>query len=488
MKNEKITIIGTGNYGIAIGKRLMKYGFEVMYGSRNPNYDYLKDCFEPESKFNVTSIKNAWLDIDQIVFLAISAEENNYSSFVNEISNFKSEINESQSDKPIILVELSNYNEKVKSKESNAEKLDNLIKTNCKNQTVNIVKAFNLLDAYSMGSLDIEQKGSNETIIPICGDSLQAKEIIALLCNRLNFKANDIGLLKKNALYLERLNHNTFNDWKSPSLISASFVAFNFVWVYVWYYYFPKKPHTLEKYLSESNLLGHLNKVLGFSSLQLLAFVYFGSSIASIYQLSYGTKYKRFPKYLDFILKTRKQFGLWAFLLASAHVLCTIFITNPAYISDWYHKIAIKQTIFEMPKLTIHGEINLITGIISYITMILVALSSINSIANSFNWSEWRFVQTKLGVFCLFMGFMHTISMYLNIFLKRHSNDYSSTLYLLTRVKLMSGYFPAIVLILRFLFAYFPPISKRIENIRKGAVIFKRKVEYKNTMESALLI
>ena len=275
---------------------------------------------------------------------------------------------------------------------------------------------------------------------------------------------------------MERINNNTFTDWKSPSLISASFVAFNFVWVYIHYYYFPKKPHTLEKYLSESSLLGHLNKVLGFSSLQVLAFVYFGSSIASVYQLVYGTKYKRFPKYLDFILKSRKQFGLWAFLLASAHVLCTIFTTNPGYIADWYRKLAANQTVFEMPKFTINGEVNLITGIISYILMLLVALSSINSIANSLNWSERRFVQTKLGVACLFMGLMHTVSMYLNIFLQRHANN-STTLYLLTRVKLFSGIFPAAVLLIRFIFAYFPPISKRIESIRKGKIIAKKHKE-----------
>ena len=160
-----------------------------------------------------------------------------------------------------------------------------------------------------------------------------------------------------------------------------------------------------------------------------------------------------------------------------------MFTTNPAYVSDWYLKLAINQTISEMPKLTIHGEVNLITGIISYIPMSLVALSSINSIANSLNWSEWRFVQTKLGVFSLCMGLTHTVSMYLNIFLKRHANDYSTPLYFLTRVKLMSGYFPAIVLFSRFLFAYFPPISKRIENIRKGIIFFERKNKLKDIIE-----
>jgi predicted dinucleotide-binding enzyme/DMSO/TMAO reductase YedYZ heme-binding membrane subunit len=471
--NEKITVIGTGNYGIAIGKRLMKYGFSVNYGSRMPNYEYLKECFDPENRFSVDTIGNAWHKTDKIAFLAIPAEENNYNAFVNEISSINKTENESNK-KNKVLIELSNHNEQSNSNESNAERLDSLLKTIDKNETVNVVKGFNLIDAYSMATcLEIEQKGNNEIIIPICGDSAEAKEIVALLCSKLNFKTNDIGLLKKNALYLEKLNNTTFLEWQSPSLISAGFLGFNFVWIYVHYYFFPKKPHTLIKYLYDSSILHHLNKVLGFTSLQMLAFVYFGSSLAAMYQLKYGTKYKRFPKYLDFILKSRKQFGLWAFLFASAHVLCTLFTTNPSYIPDWYQKIELKN-LFQMPKLTIHAEVNLLTGIVSYIPLTLVALSSINSIANSLNWKEWQFVQTKLGIFCLSAGLTHAISMYLKIFFQRHTNNFN-TLYLLTRVKLISCYFPAIVLLTRFMIAYCPPIANRVKTIRNGNQLKKKE-------------
>jgi len=42
---------------------------------------------------------------------------------------------------------------------------------------------------------------------------------------------------------------------------------------------------------------------------------------------------------------------------------------------------------------------------------------------------------------------------------------------LLTRVKLIALYFPLLVLVLRFLFAYFPPLSKRIQMIRDGTIV-----------------
>jgi len=457
--NEKITIIGTGNYGIAIGNRLMNYGYDVIYGSRNPNFDYLKECFNDQNKFTVTTIIDACLKADKFIFLAISAENNNYENFANEINNL--ELN-----KDLILIEISNYynNNDI----SNAEKLKDLLI----NKRIDIVKGFNLISSYSMRScLNIEQKGNNNEInVPICGDNLESKQLVTLLCNRINLKANDIGLLKLNALKLEKLNQTTFIEWKMPSLISLIFLLLNIVWIYIHYYFFPKKSHDLEEYLKNSSLLAHLNKVLGFTSLQMLSFVYFTSSIASVYQLYYGTRYKRFPKYLDFILKSRKQFGLWSFLFASLHVLCTIFISNPAYLSDWYQELTINNS----SKWTIHAEINFLSGILAFIIMLLIALSSINSIANSFNWNEWHFVQTKLGLVCLFIALMHSVSMYLNIFFKRNLNNYS-TLYLITRVKLIGCYFPAFVLIIRFIFAYFPLISKRLENIRKGITIKKNK-------------
>lgn len=74
MENKKIGIIGTGNYAIALGKRLLMFGFQVIYGSRWPNKDYLHECFGKlahEHFYEVTSIEDAWNKADGIVFLAV---------------------------------------------------------------------------------------------------------------------------------------------------------------------------------------------------------------------------------------------------------------------------------------------------------------------------------------------------------------------------------------------------------------------------------
>ena len=301
----------------------------------------------------------------------------------------------------------------------------------------------------------------SQTIVPICGDNLKAKDAVSALCKKLGYQANDIGSLKQ-ALKLENVNTKSFTDWLYPSVLSFLFIIFNFIWTSINYFIFPKKPQTLKQFISEFSVLSHLNKVLGFTALQLLACVYFGSVLASIVQLKNGTKYKLFPKWLDTFLKQRKQYGLWAFLFASVHSILSIVVLDPGYLKSWYTSNS---------TLTFNGDINVITGVISYILFVLVALSSINSIANSLNWKEWHFVQTKIGLSCLLIGTLHTVSMYVNIYRQKDTDrSVFTTEFLLTRVKLYGIYFPVVVLLLRFVFGYFPPLSRRIDAIRNGTV------------------
>lgn len=494
MENKKIVIIGTGNFAISLGKRFLMFGFEVVYGSRNPNKKYLNNCFKNvafENSFDVMSIEEAWNESEDIVILAVQAKDTIYQDVVTKIvENIKKRksINEKKNSTTInkskIVIDISNRleNEKLNQiKVSNAQKLSNLFtdklkESNISNYKINVVKGFNLINAYSLSSF-IDTSGqknfydkndlvNTNLIVPLCGDDTNSKQMIMDLCNKIGLHAYDLGSLKGAALKLELSNKHTFDSWYYPSIYSMLFFAFNFTWIFLIYYIFPKKPHTFAQYLDGFSLLSHLNKVLGYTSLQQLAFVYLGTIIASIYQLKNSTKYQHFPKYLDFWLTHRKQFGLWAFLFACAHLIATTFITNPNYLKDWYHSI--NETM------TLNGEINLITGLVSFFLMLLVALSSINSVGNSLNWSEWRFVQTDLGIACLAMGTLHAIFMYLRIYLEKDKFNYS-VIYLVTRVKLIAIYFPFIVLVLRFIFAYWRPLSDRIQRIRDGEYETKKQ-------------
>lgn len=369
-----------------------------------------------------------------------------------------------------ILVELSNSLDVENERISNAQRLKKLLDDNSKTADLDIqvVKAFNGISAYSMESSFSVQK-SIETV-PIAGGSVQAKDHLIRFCTQIGHQAYDAGSLESAALKLELMNNETFRDWQKPTLVSALFLLFNFVWIFVWYFYFPKKPHTFEQYMRGFALMGHLNKVLGFTSLHMLAFVYLGSPVAGAFQLAYGTKYRRFPATLDWCLRARKQLGLIAFLYAIFHMILSLLIANPAYFDNWYRVATTASaivTMFTSP--CWNGELAMITGVLGFVTMALVALSSVNSIASSLNWSEWQFVQSKLGLACLAISFTHTAIMYARFFTDKDYSSYT-LIYRLSRVKGLGLIFPLLVLAIRFVFAYSPPISGRVDAIRNGSV------------------
>jgi hypothetical protein len=45
----------------------MNYGYEVIYGSRNANFDYLKECFNDQNKFIGATIIDACLKTNNFI-------------------------------------------------------------------------------------------------------------------------------------------------------------------------------------------------------------------------------------------------------------------------------------------------------------------------------------------------------------------------------------------------------------------------------------
>ena len=477
---EKIVIIGTGNYGIALGKRFLMFGFEVIYGSRNPNKAYLRECFGKmvdEQFYDVTTIEDAWNKSDSIVFLAVNAKDQIYEEIVSKIieSIKKQKSNELKSK---ILIEISNRSDDEdlrKVKTSNAQKLDDMIfsklnESSIINYKIHVVKGFNLIDAYSLSSF-IDTSGKKKfydktdllntnMVVPICGNEASAKTSVIDLCHKIGLRAYDLGQLSDSSLKLELTNRKTFDTWFYPSISTIVIFFGTFIWIFFINFFFPKKPITFSQYLENFSLLSHINKVSGYTSLQQLSYIYLASVFAMFYQLKYSSKYHRFPKYLDVWLKTRKQFGLWAFLLATLHLIISMILISPNYFKPWFRSFN--------ERMTLHAELNILTGVLAFILMLLVALTSIRSIGESLNWNEWRFVQTKLGLTCLAMGALHSFVMFSRHLIERINSGQFDALFLLTRPKLVGIFVPVLVLILRFLFAYFPPLSNRIKRIREG--------------------
>ena len=71
--------------------------------------------------------------------------------------------------------------------------------------------------------------------------------------------------------------------------------------------------------------LNNMNLYLAQHALTMLALCYLPGCLAGYIQLFRGTKYSRFPKFLDRWLKMRKQLGLLMLLSASLHVILLFF-------------------------------------------------------------------------------------------------------------------------------------------------------------------
>ncbi|XP_008852558.1 metalloreductase STEAP1-like [Nannospalax galili] len=113
-----------------------------------------------------------------------------------------------------------------------------------------------------------------------------------------------------------------FPNWRLPMKIAAIVSSLTFLYTLLREIIFPLvTSHQL--YFYKIPILV-INKVLPMVSITLLALVYLPGVIAAVVQLQNGTKYKKFPPWLDRWMLTRKQFGLLSFFFAVLHAVYSL--------------------------------------------------------------------------------------------------------------------------------------------------------------------
>lgn len=132
------------------------------------------------------------------------------------------------------------------------------------------------------------------------------------------------------ARQIENYPLQLFPMWRFPILLSLSLTIFFFLYCLaldvIYPYVYQKKD------LSFLIAVSIPNKVCPVLALVLLGLVYLPGVLAAILQLWRGTKYRRFPGWLDRWMLCRKQLGLVALAFASVHVLYTLVIPIRSYI------------------------------------------------------------------------------------------------------------------------------------------------------------
>ncbi|XP_053170555.1 metalloreductase STEAP3-like isoform X2 [Scomber japonicus] len=379
-----IGILGTGDFSRSLTRRLVASGYQVVVGSRTPKRSVA--LFPEEAE--VTSQMEVASQAD-LVFVAVFPEH--HSTLVSL--------------KPALagktLVDVSNGLSITHDGPSNAEQLANLFPESC------VVKGFNTLSAWT---LQIGPRDGSRQVF-LCSDSSKAKKSVMQICRRMGFIPVDMGLLSS-SLEIENLPLYLFPSWRIPVLCTLSLFIFFYLYNFV--------HDVLHPYVTtgKSNFykmpIDTVNVTFPSVALVMLALVYLPGLCAAFLQLWWGTKYNRFPAWLDRWLTRRKQFGLCSFLCAALHAiysLCLPMRKSARYklISEALKKfkegsedVWIDEDVWRM-------ELYVSVGIMALGLLSLLAVASLPSVSNTINWREFSFVQSTLGYCALCMATLHTL-------------------------------------------------------------------------------
>uniref|UniRef100_A0A8C4V8P8 STEAP4 metalloreductase n=1 Tax=Falco tinnunculus TaxID=100819 RepID=A0A8C4V8P8_FALTI len=388
-KKETVCIFGTGDFGRALGQKMIQSGYPIVFGSRSTQRSSLipKDA---KVMSHAEAAQKA-----SIIIIAIQRQNYNFLTPLAEILHGK------------ILVDVSNNLKINQYPESNAEYLAQLV------PGAKVVKAFNTVSAWALqsGALDASRQ------VFVCGDDMEAKQRVMDIVRALGLTPLDKGSLLA-AQEIENYPLQLFPMWKFPILLSLGLTAF---------FFFYCLTHRLYR----------------------------------------GTKYHRFPDWLDKWMLCRKQLGLVALAFASLHVLYTLVIPIRSFvrwkISSRIISLALNNET--EPLNTTNAWLSdsyVALGILGFFLFVLLGITSLPSVSNNVNWREFRFVQSKLGYLTLTLCTAHTL-----VYGGKQFLNPSSYRWYLPSAYMLSLIIPCIVLVIKF-FLIFPCLDKPLTQIRQG--------------------
>ncbi|XP_070768795.1 metalloreductase STEAP4-like isoform X1 [Enoplosus armatus] len=435
-EQEPLCIFGTGDFGRSLGQRLLQSGYRVVYGSRRPH-----SCGALPQGAQVMSHAAA-AQSASLVILCVHREHYDFLETLAPQLRGK------------VLVDVSNNLKKNLYPEANAEYLHRLI------PGAHVVKAFNTLSAWALqnGPSDANRQ------VYLCGNSAEAKQAVAEMATKLGFTVLDRGSLAA-ARELEDFPLQLFPEWRLPLRLAIGLTAFFFLYVVmrdVVYAYVVQ-----QKDISFRIMVSLANKVCPIVSLIMLSLCYLPGVIAAFLQLYRGTKYRRFPDWLDRWMLCRKQLGLLALGFASLHVLYTLIIPIRYYVrfkiaAHTISQIKENKTSEFDTNIAWRSDSYLAMGILGFGLYVLLGISSLPSVSNALSWREFSFIQSKLGYLTLFFCTFHTYLYGWNRFLYPSSYKwYTPPAFMLSLVV------PSVVMVLKLLLLL-PCVDRSLTRIRQG--------------------
>jgi len=461
--SPSISVIGSGDFGRALAGRLAQSGCRVTIASRDGgarNGDLIPVGVGISGLEGVAAA--------DIVIVAIPFDH--YSSLPAALLEGK------------IVVDVSNRATVRRTSElSQAEQLARLLPGS------KVVKSFNVLSAYSLENGGLQ--GSKQ--VYVAGDDKEAREAVMGLIRAAGFSPVDTGLLVS-ARKIEDIPVSVFQQWRAPFYIHLA------IFIFLYAFWFARAqicwPIT---WAGDGPFLWHLwnnipmdnvNKTLAVHSLTTLALCYLPGVLAGWIQIFRGTKYSRFPVWLDNWLKMRKQLGLLMLFAASIHACLSVAYMSPRY-NDLIYGSPVQVSVHVMEgggwggpgtesenrtvvkvyggeKMTWQGECFLISGVFGFSLVVLLGLSSLPSVSASLTWKEFAFIQSGLGWVAMILLCAHDMFYGWKYMDGPSCGMPSSFQYVL--------YIPFLTILLK-LPLVLPPLSSHLTKIRSGYVRSRNK-------------
>ncbi|XP_061918915.1 metalloreductase STEAP4-like isoform X1 [Entelurus aequoreus] len=435
-EQEPVCIFGTGDLGRSLGQRLLQTDYKVVYGSRRP-----RSCGPLPEGAQAFSHADA-AQLASLIFVCVHREHYDFMETLTSQLEGK------------VLVDVSNNPEKNLYPEANAAYLQRLL-PGCQ-----VVKGFNTLSAWTL------QNGPSDASrqVYLCGNSAEAKQAVAEVATKMGLTVLDRGSLSA-ARELEDIPLQLFPEWKLPLQITVGLLAFFFFYLLireVVYAYVDQG-----KDISFRIMVSLANKVFPIVSLIMLSLCYLPGVIAAFLQMYRGTKYRRFPDWLDRWMLCRKQLGLLALALAFLHVLYTLIIPIRYYVRyrilDFtVTQIRENQTSEFDNTMAWRTDSYYSVGILGFGLYILLGITSLPSVSNALSWREFSFIQSKLGHVTLLLCTLHTYLYGWDRFL--HPSMYK---WYTPAGYMLSLLVPTVVLTLKLLLLL-PCVDRSITRIRRG--------------------
>ncbi|XP_056145129.1 metalloreductase STEAP3 [Lampris incognitus] len=434
-----IGIIGSGDFSRSLALRLVASGLRVFVGSRNPKRiarGLFPDGIELKSQMEAVA------GAERVIFTALYPEHYHTLVGLRDVLAGK------------VLVDVSNATKVNSGELSNAERLAELFPQS------RVVKGFNVISAWALQAG--AQDGNKQVLI--CSDCPDSKATVIQLTRRMGFSPLDLGGLSASR-DIEEVPLHLFPSWGGPIL--TIFLLFLF------FYGYSFLRHVLLPYLAhgENNFyqlpLEIVNQTLSAVALVALASVYLPGLFAALLQMSRGTKYKRFPGWLDCWMCRRKELGLLSFLCAALHAVYSMCLSlrraagytllNTAYrqVKAGVENSWVEQQVWR-------SDLYLSSGILGLGVLTVLALTSLPSVGNVLNWREFTFVQSGLGYIALTLSVVHAL-----FFGWDFAFFPSAYPYYLPPVYLLALILPCVVLVGR-VFLALPCLAFRLAKIRRG--------------------